>query len=105
MIDYINPNDIEKRSFEIIQSELPHPIDPILAPIIKRVIHTTADFEYVDSLAFSENVVEKAVMALTQGVHIVSDTNMVKAGVNKKSLQAFGSEVHCFMQEDRKSVV
>lgn len=100
MIDYINPNDIEKRSFEIIQSELPHPIDPILAPIIKRVIHTTADFEYVDSLAFSESVVEKAVMALTQGVHIVSDTNMVKAGVNKKSLQAFGSEVHCFMQDE-----
>ena len=59
-LERVAPMEIEARSFEIIESELPHPIDPALAPIIKRVIHTTADFEYADSLCFSENVVEKA---------------------------------------------
>ena len=100
MIEYVKPAEIEKRSFEIIQSELPHPIDPTLAPVILRVIHTTADFEYAQSLTFSEGVIEKAVSALRSGVDIVSDTNMVKAGVDKKRLKAFGGDILCFMHDD-----
>ena len=52
------PSEIEKRSFEIIESELPHDIEKTIKPIVKRVIHTTADFDYLDNLCFSENVVE-----------------------------------------------
>ena len=100
MMEYIKPDEIEKRSFEIIQSELTRPLDPIIAPIVMRVIHTTADFEYADSLAFSESVIERAVLALRQGVSIVSDTNMVKAGVNNARLSMFGSDILCFMQDD-----
>ena len=53
-LERVLPMEIEKRSFEIIESELPHPIDPALAPIIKRVIHTSADFDYADNLCFSD---------------------------------------------------
>ena len=66
-LERVLPMDIEKRSFEIIESELPHPIDPKLAPIIKRVIHTSADFEYADTLCFSEDVVAKAHEAIKKG--------------------------------------
>ena len=100
MIEYMKPDEIEKRSFEIIQSELPRPIDPSLAPVILRVIHTTADFEYMDILTFSEDVLEHAATALRQGVPIVSDTNMVRAGVDKTRLKAFGGDAYCFMQDE-----
>ena len=99
MIEYVKPDEIEKRSFEIIKSELPRPLDPSLAPVILRVIHTTADFEYMDILAFSEGVIEHAVTALRQGIPIVSDTNMVRAGVDKTRLKVFGGEAYCFMQD------
>jgi len=100
MVEYIKPDEIERRSFEIIQSELPHLLDPDFAPVIMRVIHTTADFEYVDSLAFSECAIEHAIAALQQGTIIVSDTNMVKAGVDKSRLSMLRSEVHCFMNDE-----
>jgi precorrin-8X/cobalt-precorrin-8 methylmutase len=98
--EYIRPAEIEKRSFEIIQSELKQPLDPKLAPIILRVIHTTADFEYAGSLAFSEAVLDIAAKALCEGVAIVSDTNMVMAGVDKTRLKKFGGEIHCFMRDE-----
>ena len=60
----IAPGEIEKRSFEIIEEELGRELDPVLKPIIKRVIHTTADFSYADTLFFSENAVEKGLQAL-----------------------------------------
>lgn len=94
------PTEIEARSMAIIESELPHAIDPKLAPIIKRVVHTTADFDYVDQLIFSENVVEQALRAIRNGCHIVTDTNMAKAGINKKSLAGFGGQVSCFMADE-----
>ncbi len=99
-MEYKKPDEIEKRSFEIIKRELPRPLEPSLAPVIMRVIHTTADFEYVDSLAFSEGVIEHAVAALRQGISIVSDTNMVKAGVDKSRLLRLRGEVHCFMGDE-----
>lgn len=99
-IENILPKDIEKKSFEIIESELPHPIDEALAPIIKRVIHTTADFDYVDNLYFSENVLNKAVRFLKSGVTIITDTNMTKAGINKGALEKLGARVECFMADE-----
>ena len=84
-LENVLPMDIEKRSFEIITEELgDKKLDEILAPIIKRVIHTTADFEYADSLAFSEGVLDKAIEAIKGGACIVTDTQMAKSGINKK---------------------
>jgi len=100
MKDAYSPQEIEKLSFEIIQSELPRPLEPELAPVIIRVIHTTADFGYVESLAFSEKVIEHAVSLLRQGTQIVCDTNMVKSGVDKKRLKALGGDIHCFIQDE-----
>lgn len=95
----IAPGEIEKKSFEIIEEELGRELDPVLKPIIKRVIHTTADFSYADTLFFSENAVEKGLQALREGVSIVTDTNMGKAGINKKKLEQYGGKVHCFMAD------
>ncbi|NTU88909.1 MAG: precorrin-8X methylmutase [Actinobacteria bacterium] len=99
-LEQVVPAEIEKRSFEIIESELRHALDPTLAPIIKRVIHTTADFDYADNLCFSEGVVEAALRAIQDGAYIVTDTNMVKAGINKKALAKYGGEVLCFMADE-----
>lgn len=98
-LEKVTPMEIEKRSFEIIESELPHPLDPALAPIIKRVIHTTADFSFADTLCFSDGVVEKALDAIRAGATIVTDTNMGKAGVHKAALEKFGGRVACFMAD------
>ena len=100
MTEYIKPGEIENRSYEIIKSELPRPLDPVLAPVILRVIHTTADFEYMDTLAFSDGVIEHAKTVLRQGVPIVSDTNMVRSGIDKTRLKALGGDVYCFMQDE-----
>lgn len=97
------PADIERRSFEIITETLTEKgisLDPVLAPVIKRVIHTTADFEYADTLCFTEDVVNKARQSLKNGACIVTDTQMAKSGINKKSLARFGGEVFCFMSDE-----
>lgn len=85
-LENVKPMEIEKRSFEIITEELGREIPEGLAPIIKRCIHTSADFDYADNLCFSENVVEKAIHALKNGACIVTDTQMAKSGINKKAL-------------------
>ena len=96
-LEKVAPMEIEKRSFEIITEELPHPIDESLAPIIKRVIHTTADFEYADTLCFSPNVLEIALEAIRNGATIVTDTTMVQSGINKRMLEKHGGKVCCFI--------
>ena len=96
----LNPAEIEKRSFAMITEELgERTFPPALAPIIKRVIHTTADFEYADHLVFSENAVEQAHAALTNGATIITDTNMALAGINKSALERLGCKAVCFMSD------
>lgn len=99
VIENVNPMDIEKRSFEIIESELNCRLDEKLAPVIKRVIHTTADFDYVENLYFSDGVYDKAIEALKSGATIITDTNMAKAGINKTALSKLGGKVMCFMDD------
>lgn len=95
------PNEIEEKSFEIITSELGDiKLDEKLAPIIKRVIHTSADFEYVKTLKFSKDAVEKALSAIKNGVDIVTDTQMAMAGISKVTLGKSGGQVHCFMSDE-----
>lgn len=97
--EVLAPMDIEKRSFDIIESELPHPLDPALAPIIKRVIHTTADFDFADSLYFSPDAVRHIHRAFQNGVTLITDTNMAMAGINKSALTALHAQAHCFMSD------
>lgn len=95
------PEDIESRSFQIISQELgDKPFDPIEEPVIKRVIHTTADFDYYDNLVFSKDAVVKGMEALKRGAVIVSDTQMVRAGINKPTLEALGGEAQCFISHE-----
>ena len=96
---HVLPGDIEATSMAIIEAELPHPLDPILAPVIKRVIHATADFEYADTLAFSEGVIGMALDALRQGATIVTDTMMAQAGINQAALCTLGGQTRCFMAD------
>lgn len=99
-LEQVLPGEIEKRSFEIITRELgDRTFDPLEEPVIKRCIHTSADFDYADNLVFSDGAVEKALEAVRNGALIVTDTNMGKAGINKKTLGSFGGEVCCFMAD------
>lgn len=101
MIEFVKPMDIEKRSFEIITELLGDtPMDPENAPVIKRVIHTSADFDYAKNLVFSPGAVEQGIRALKAGCDIVTDTQMAKAGINKTALGKLGGAVHCFMSDE-----
>lgn len=100
-LQQILPTEIEKRSFEIITEELGDvELDPLQAPIIKRAIHTSADYDYLENLYFSENVVGKLQNAIRNGACIVTDTQMAKSGINKKELAKYGGEVYCFMSDE-----
>ena len=100
MFENIKPMDIEKRSFAIITELLGDTqLDPENELVIKRVIHTTADFDYVENLVFSPHAVGKGIAALREGCDIVTDTQMAKAGINKTILGRLGGEVHCFMSD------
>ena len=100
-IQNLPPMEIEKESFRIITEELgDRPLDIEQAPIIKRVIHTTADFDYADNLYFSPNVVAFAKEAIRGGATVVTDTQMALSGINKRTLSRFGGEVKCFMSDE-----
>ena len=100
-LENVKPKEIETRSFEIITEELGNKkLIPGTELIVKRCIHTSADFEYADNLCFSEGVVEKAVDAIKNGACIVTDTQMAKAGINKKARAKYGGEVYCFMSDE-----
>ena len=100
-IERLKPMEIEQRSFEIISQEAGDAIpDDERAMIIKRVIHTSADFDYIQNLCFSENAVQIAQKALKNGAWIVTDTKMALSGLNTKSLQLAGGEAHCFISDE-----
>ena len=100
-IEIVKPADIEKRSMEIITGELngrtwPEPE----FSIVKRCIHTSADFDYADNLCFSEDAARLGVEALRRGASIVTDTRMAWSGINKKKLKEYGGEAYCFMSDE-----
>ena len=97
----MKPMEIERRSFEIIAAELgARRIDPEFDLVVRRVIHTTADFDYADNLAFSEHAVLRLMEALRGGADVVTDTTMAQAGINKKALARFGGETRCFIADE-----
>ena len=99
-IEYVKPMDIEKRSMAIITEELggrtwPEPE----FSIVKRCIHTSADFDYADNLCFSENAAKIGVEAFEKGASVVTDTQMAASGISKKRMGECGGKVYCFMSD------
>lgn len=100
-LERVLPQEIEKRSFEIITEELGDTLlVPGTEPIVKRCIHTSADFDYAKNLVFSNHAVEHAMQAIRDGASIVTDTQMGRSGINKKRLARYGGEVYCFMSDE-----
>ena len=101
MNGHMKPADIEKRSFAIITEELGGRTFPDgVAEVVKRVIHTSADFDYADNLCFSPDAVERAKAALEAGATIVTDTNMALAGISKPTLAKLGGKAVCLMADE-----
>ncbi|WP_434282053.1 precorrin-8X methylmutase [Clostridium botulinum] len=107
MKDYIKkPMDIEKRSFKIIEEEMgKHNFSEEELKIVKRVIHTTADFEYKDLIYIKEGAIEAAKEILTKGTNIYTDTNMALSGINKKALKDLNSIVQCFVSREDVALI
>lgn len=100
MSGQMKPQEIEKQSFAIITRELagrtfPKGVDEV----VKRVIHTTADFDYADTLCLSPDAIEQALQALRAGATVVTDTNMALSGISKGTLAKLGGQACCFMAE------
>lgn len=106
-MDYIKvPMDIEKRSFEIIGEEMgPHNFDERELSIIKRVIHTTADFQYKDITYIREGAIDSALETLKKGVTIYTDTKMALSGINKKALDQLNCKVVCYVSEPEVAAI
>jgi len=103
MIKHVKPQDIEAKSFEIIAAELAEmgiALDPEKDRIIRRAIHTSADFDYAHTLCFSDGAVSAAKELIRSGADIVTDTNMALTGINKKRLAAYGGSVRCYMADE-----
>lgn len=101
-LEHIEPKDIERHSMALIQQELDRRhihLDAVEAPIIKRCIHTSADFDYAENLVFSTNAVDCMRTSLRTGAIVVTDTEMARAGISKKTLAALGAETRCFMSD------
>ena len=96
----MRPEEIEEESFRIIDAEAgDHGWPDTEWPIVRRAIHTSADFEYVQSMVLSDEVVEKATAALRSGAGIVTDTNMALSGISKPRLVPFGCTVSCLVAD------
>ena len=97
----MKPMEIERRSFEIIAQELgDRKIDPEYDLLVRRVIHTTADFEYADTLTFSEHAMIALMDALREGADVITDTTMAQAGINKRTLAKFGGQARCYIADE-----
>ena len=101
MVEIFEPHAIEKKSMEIITSELngrtwPEP----QFSIVKRCIHTSADFDYADNLRFSPDAEKIGVKLLRGGCNIVTDTKMAFSGINKNRLEAYGGRAFCFISDE-----
>lgn len=106
-MEYIkNPMKIEEKSFEMIQDIIDE-IRPgyefknnVEEKIIKRSIHTTADFEYLDILKISDKAVESIIDALKNNATVYTDTNMALSGINKRRLEALGCKYKCLVADE-----
>ncbi|GHP13672.1 precorrin-8X methylmutase [Lentilactobacillus fungorum] len=99
------PNQITEKSFAMIQTEIDKLdpnytfVSPIEEQIIKRAIHTTADFDYMHSLRFTHNAIGRIKHAMMAHGTIITDTTMALSGINKRQLDQLGVHYHCFIRD------
>ena len=96
----MKPMEIEQASMAIIERELQVALDPEIKPIVKRVIHATADFSFAESMVFTPGVVPYARELLARGAMIVTDTQMALSGISKPALKKLGCQAVCFMADE-----
>ena len=94
------PTEIENRSMEIIESELQVELDEEIKPIVKRVIHATADFSFAETMRFTPGIVNLMRNMLKNGATVVTDTNMALAGISKSALSKLGAKALCFVADE-----
>lgn len=96
----MKPQEIEALSFQIIEKEAGnHGLDEIHWPVVRRMIHTSADFEYLKTVRFGNHAVEKGMAAIARGCRIFTDTNMARVGIRRQEITRFGGTVACLMAE------
>jgi precorrin-8X/cobalt-precorrin-8 methylmutase len=96
----MKPQEIEVLSFQIIETEAGnHGLDEIHWPVVRRMIHTSADFDYLKTVRFGNHAVEKGMAAIARGCRIFTDTNMARVGIRKQEITRFGGTVSCLMAE------
>lgn len=101
------PQAIESKSFaiidEIIRETRPSYrfASPLHEAIIKRVIHTTADFDWLDILWFSPDALARLTAVLSRPSILYTDTTMALSGINKTLLAHFGGECRCYIRDAR----
>jgi len=101
---HLRPEEIEAESFRIIDTEVgPHDWSAVEWPIVRRAIHTSADFDYARTMVFSADAVDRGIDALRGGRGIVTDTTMALAGINKGLLNQFGAPISCFVADSAVS--
>ena len=96
------PADIERNSLSIIEEELARQgilLPPEEAPVVKRVIHATADFDFASTLTFTPGAVPQGIASLKNWIPVITDTNMARAGISTAGLRKLGGEVLCFMAD------
>jgi precorrin-8X/cobalt-precorrin-8 methylmutase len=97
----VKPKEIESLSFKIIEEESgDHGFSPSEWPIVQRIIHTSADFEYIKTMRFHPNAIASGVSAIRQGKTLITDTHMARAGIRKKEIHRFGGSVICLIDDD-----
>ena len=100
----LQPLDIENKSFEIIKEEIDEDYFSLiieeLKPVIVRVIHATADFDFLYNIKFTENFFKKATEALKNGCTILTDVKMIEAGISKNYCEKFGIKIKCYMSSE-----
>lgn len=97
----MKPMEIEGLSFKIIEKEAGnHPFGPTEWPVVRRMIHTSADFEYIRTVRFHPKAIQTGIDAIKRGCMIFTDTQMARVGIRKKEIQAFGGEVNCLIADE-----
>jgi precorrin-8X/cobalt-precorrin-8 methylmutase len=97
---HLRPEEIEAESFRIIDAEVgEHRWSALEWPVVRRAIHTSADFDYARSMLFSENAISSGIAAIRAGAGIVADTNMIVSGITKMRLAPFGVTTACYVAD------
>jgi precorrin-8X/cobalt-precorrin-8 methylmutase len=96
----VKPQEIEDLSFKIIDKEAgDHGFDSEKWPIVRRMIHTSADFEYIKTIRFTDDAIARGIAAIKSGCTIFTDTNMARVGIRKKETSSFGGSVKCLIAD------